>query len=381
MRRHLVPTYLVGGPDLVLTATAVAIPPSLDEGGLASARPRSWYPLAPGLLARQGETMWTLLLFACLPLGTAALEISTALVLAVAILRPQRSVSPYVWPLVLLGLTYLASSLPDGPAVWLDAVGRLWPLALLFALPRLVSHEMTARVGLASAGLVAGIACVQAGIALSDGRAPESAGLFSHHLTLSYALIPPLAWALARGHRGVAGLLVIGVLATGSLGALLGLAVLAAALLWRPAPALIAGCVLGLAMMVVLPAELLAERAVLWASGAEVMADNIVGVGPRDYRDALDAAQYALSPGFHFPLHAHDAALQAGVLSGFVVWIPWVWLAAVLWRDTNRAGRAALAALAVGGLTQDTFGDLEVIRALCAWVLLGVEPRAQHDVE
>ena len=34
------------------------------------------------------------------------------------------------------------------------------------------------------------------------------------------------------------------------------------------------------------------------------------------------------------------------------------------------AGRAAIAAVGVGSLTQDTFGDLEVIRALTVWCLL-----------
>ena len=51
-------------------------------------------------------------------------------------------------------------------------------------------------------------------------------------------------------------------------------------------------------------------------------------------------------------------------------WIAWSWLLVLLWKHTSTAGKAAIAAMAVGGLTQDTFGDLEVIRTLCAWCLL-----------
>ena len=63
-------------------------------------------------------------------------------------------------------------------------------------------------------------------------------------------------------------------------------------------------------------------------------------------------------------------------------WIAWAWLGVELWRRGGRSGRATLAALAVGGLTQDVLGDLEVIRVLSAWVLLPVlvEPAAAGAV-
>ena len=47
--------------------------------------------------------------------------------------------------------------------------------------------------------------------------------------------------------------------------------------------------------------------------------------------------------------------------------------------NTTRALRLAIAALLVGGLTQDTLGDLEVIRALCFWALLSRPPQGTAD--
>ena len=74
------------------------------------------------------------------------------------------------------------------------------------------------------------------------------------------------------------------------------------------------------------------------------------------------------------------------------MWVAAAWALVALWRRTDRAGRAAIAAIGVGGLTQDTLGDLEVVRALCAWVMLPLagatasssaprEPDAAPDVQ
>ena len=85
--------------------------------------------------------------------------------------------------------------------------------------------------------------------------------------------------------------------------------------------------------------------------------------------------QQALQPGFHFPLHAHDSALQLGALVGLGGWVALAWLCWEAWQRTDRAGRTLLAALAVGALTQDVLGDLEVARAAAAWVAWGVVAR------
>ena len=61
-------------------------------------------------------------------------------------------------------------------------------------------------------------------------------------------------------------------------------------------------------------------------------------------------------------------------MSGMAIWIGLVWLLWSLWQRTDTGGRAALVGVIVGGMTQDTLGDLEVIRALCAWTLIAVQP-------
>ena len=115
----------------------------------------------------------------------------------------------------------------------------------------------------------------------------------------------------------------------------------------------------------------------LWSTGAALAAEQPLGTGPLGFREPAARVQEALEPGFYFPLHAHDAALQVASLAGFGALLAWVWLGTTLWQQTDRAGRAALAALLVGGLTQDTFGDLEVVRALLAWAMLSGNPPAR----
>ena len=114
------------------------------------------------------------------------------------------------------------------------------------------------------------------------------------------------------------------------------------------------------------------QRAVLWASGAWLTLDRPLGVGTGHFRQADGAVQQALQPGFHFPLHAHDSALQLGALVGLGGWVALAWLCWEAWQRTDRAGRALLAALAVGSLTQDVLGDLEVTRAAAAWLAWGM---------
>ena len=112
------------------------------------------------------------------------------------------------------------------------------------------------------------------------------------------------------------------------------------------------------------------QRVVLWESGVAVALDQPLGAGPLGVREALGIAQEGLRPGFYFPLHAHDTVLQAAAMAGPAMWLCWAWLGVSLWRHTGRAGQAALAALLVGGSTQDTFGDLEVVRSFLVWATL-----------
>ncbi len=307
------------------------------------------------------------LLFVALPLGTAALEIATGLALLGALLTARRGLSglsDLLVPALLVGVALQAAS----PGI--DALGKVWPLALLIAVPLLVTPErrrLAVRAGLVSAALV-GIG------SLLTARSWPALGPFSHHLTLGYALIPPLAVALHRRSWLCAAGIGAGVIASASSGPLLAAALVVATLWWSPATALAGGAAVSLALISALSLQpALGERAVLWSAGARLAVEHPLGVGV-PFQPAMIAAQDHLSPGFYFPYHAHDAALQAAVMAGLGVWIGLVWLLWSLWRRADTGGRAALVGVIIGGLTQDTLGDLEVIRALCAWVLITTQP-------
>ena len=107
----------------------------------------------------------------------------------------------------------------------------------------------------------------------------------------------------------------------------------------------------------------------LWSAGAQIVVDDPFGVGVNDIRAASAVAQNAIEPGFFFPFHAHDSTLHIADVMGWGGLAAIAWLMVQLWQTTDRVGRSMLAALAVGSLTQDTLGDLEVCRAMCVWVI------------
>ena len=309
-----------------------------------------------------------------LSLGTAPLEIATALALAAAIGLRRWPPSDLLQPVLAVAALSLVASLGHdlrGGA----SVG--WALALVVAVPLLPGDRThAARWGTGAAAVLGAGALLWAAAAAGW----PARGLYSHHLTLGYVLLPALAVAVSRRWWWAAAGCAAGVLSTVSLGPALGMLV-ALAGTRAPRAALAGGTVLAVAIIALMQAEpALGERAVLWASGAEVMLDNPLGVGSGSDRPALAWAQDRLSPGFYFPLHAHDAVLQVGVEVGPAGWLAWGWLLVALWKRADQAGRAGLAAVLVGGLTQDTLGDLEVCRAVCAWALLG-EPSTLTGVQ
>ena len=315
-------------------------------------------------------------LFAALPLGTALLEIATAIALAVALFRPARGGWPYLGPIALITCCSLVATMPTDLASLRLALAPLWALSLCLAIPRLPVPPQALQLGVLSAAVVAGVAIVQGLIDVSQGSPALATGTFSHHLTLGYALVPPLSILMHQElglgpwpRRGAVILLAGGIIASGGQGPLLALVLVLLAHWMAPLVVLTMGVVANLIGVVVLPSNLVEQRAVLWTSGADVLALPGVGVGEADFRTALATAEQAIQPGFYFPLHAHDSLLQIGMTIGLGGWIAWAALLLMMWDKTGRAGRVAIAAVVVGGLTQDTLGDLEVIRALTAWVI------------
>jgi hypothetical protein len=324
-----------------------------------------------------------LLLLVTTPLGAAAMEVGTGVSLGLALLFGDRRASPLAGPGLAVACWLLASAVGHGAAGLLEALGRVWPLAPILSVPMLRARlnegevEQARRFGLAAAGLVAALALGQAALQLGQsGLLPWErpvSGPFSHHLTLGYALLMPLAAAVQARRPGLTLLLSLGVLSAGSSGPLLSLGVLLLASALPPWPVLAGGLVVAVGFIrhFALGADVaLHERALLWATGQTLMLERPLGVGPLGFREAAAALQDTLEPGYFFPLHAHDSLLQLGAIGGFGGLAAWGWLLLTLATRTGRAGKAMLSAILVGGLTQDVLGDLEVVRALLVWTLL-----------
>lgn len=350
--------------------------------------PRGWRsPWRPSPRARATAAA---VLLAGLGLGTAPNELGTGIALTVGVLAWDRRATPLGLPLLAVGFAWLAAAVPHGGASALEGLGRVWPLAPLLAVP-LITRDLSERhlrvlttVGYTSAGVAVAWGAFQL---WSWGAWPwerPATGPFDHHLTFGYALIPALARASWTRAAAWATLFGAGILMAGASGPVLAAAVVFAAVMTRPSWALVGGCAaaLGVIGSLVDDPELF-ERVVLWTAGAEVFLGAPMGHGPFGARGASAVAQAALDPGFHFPLHAHDTVLHASNLAGSGLVLAGVWLWVEVWRRSHLPGRAAIAGLVVGGLTQDTLGDLEVVRALGVWALLRLprEPISPRGVE
>jgi hypothetical protein len=347
-------------PSLLCTAEFAALGP----GGVRAVRVRA----AGGLLVA---------VFVLLPLSTSGQELACALGLLVAMLHPaaRRAVAggPLFAPMLGAALVVAGSGAYGGPLV--EGLGHAWLLAPLCVIPALASltggpgattQEWVARAR--SAGLYA--AAVAAAWAVWQRlRGEVPAGPFSHHLTLAYALLPPFAAAVHLRRFGACVVLVAGVLATGSEGALVALPVAAFAA-WRARPlhAWGAGAAVTLVGLVaVASSDALRERAVLWTGGLAIAGRG--PVGPGGYAEASVAAYDALQTGFYFPNHAHDASIELLATTGWPGLVAMTALVVAALR-LGGVGAAGLAAVLVGAWTQDVLGDLEVARAAWAWVAL-----------
>lgn len=305
----------------------------------------------------------------CLPWSTSLHEIGTALALAAAVWRLQRGGTEALWgslataPALLLAVLWASAGLlpPD-----IDGIGHAWLLAPLIAGPVLLAGAAPEQAGrLRQAGLwSAALAGIYAAIRQISAGAPS--GATSHHLTLAWMTLPPLAVAIR--HRQV--LPAIGLLA--GLAASGGRAAIPAALLMIPAAwsarvppwsVAVAGSLLTLLLLPLAPAEDQATRALLWTGALQVDAP----AGSALALARMEERWEALSPGFWFPWHAHDALLQHRAVMGAAGWGAAILLLVSLLRAP---GGYAVAGAAVGLWTQDILGDLEVARCIYLWWVL-----------
>ncbi len=313
---------------------------------------------------RRVDTVLVALLLVALPLGTAPMEVATGLCVAGALASPHRRAAlthPFVIPAVALGGVWVAMIAASGDVR--EGFGHVWPMAPLFALPALRPDPRVRDLGLVAAALAAAWAVAQA------ATGAEGHGGFSHHLSLAYALLPPLGYAVAARRHWIAGVLALGVAATGSAGAMPAVATtVAAALLGGSLVAWLAGAAATVGLLLIASPGEISQRAVLWTGGLTLLGHP---TGPGAYPEASAPVYERLQPGFWFPNHAHDSYVQLLAVLGPAGLAAFSWLITTALRLGERGATAGLAGVLVGALTQDTFGDLEVSRACWTWLALG----------
>lgn len=302
-----------------------------------------------------------------LPLSTGAHEVSMALLLGWALLVRRAagfSALPWSGAAVATAAACVLGAWASGDVR--EGFGQAWLLAPLVALAGPVeegSMRWLLRLGVGAAAVAAAMAVTQAAVG-GEGR-----GLFSHHLSLAYALLPPFAVALSRRQFPLAALLAAGVLAARSDAA--PIALLATALaVWtgRPLVATLLGSVATLgALAGFAGTDELRQRAVLWTGGL-LVGPGSAGAG--GYALASAPEYERLSPGFWFPNHAHDSFIQLGATLGAGGVLAMAVLVLAAMKHGHPAARAGLAGVLVGGLTQNTLGDLEVARAVWVWLAI-----------
>lgn len=283
---------------------------------------------------------------------------------------------PWLPAAFLAGACFVLAGLPHGD--WREGLGHAWLLAPLLAIPlariTVPERELLVKLGLAAASLAAAVALAQ----WATGRVVT--GPFGHHLTLAYALIPPLATAVARRSWAIAVLLTAGSVASGSDAVPISLVVtiVAAApftvrLRRAPEISLAMGVATTcLALSFFANADELRQRAVLWTGGLSIRPGS---AGSGGYGTATEVAYDQLSSGFYFPNHAHDSAIQLYATLGPAGCVAIAVVLATIFQFGHRAAAAGLAGVLVGGLTQDVLGDLEVARAVWVWTaLLAMSP-------
>ncbi len=310
-----------------------------------------------------------------LPWSTAVQEVAIGLLLVASLAegRAHRFLRlGWAFPALATAAAWVLASLASANPR--EGFGHAWLLAPLVALAGLGNDAETARrretVGLVAAAAAAVFAVGQA----ATGDVATAA--LSHHLTVAYALVVPFGVAMSRRRWGLAAVLAAGVLATRSDAAPLALlAAAAAALGLRPLVALAGGAALTLAgLRWGAGAEELRQRAVLWTGGLSIPLGH---AGAGGYRVASERVYDRLSPGFWFPNHAHDSFIQLAATAGAAAWVATLALVVAVFQRGPPAAVPGLVGILVGGLTQDTLGDLEVARA--TWVWLAILGTSMHD--
>ena len=294
-------------------------------------------------------------------LGTAAIEISTVLVVIVAVWQ-CRKIPSIPEGLLIYGI--MAAAAIRAPQDIVEGLGKWWLFAPLIFLPPLLKtlssekrRQMLFYGALAMGGLAL-VGCIQA------FQGSVAKGWYSHHLSFAYMLLMPLAYCLHHRHWSVALIIGCGVFATQAQGPMYSMLALVISLWVRPKYVLIVGCVGIFGIFLVLSEQpYFQERLAIWGSALDLLQMYPMGTGVSHFREWYTLAQSRFDPPFYFPHHAHDSAIQQALWFGVPIWLAWAVLLRSWWTWATW-GQAMLVAIILGSFTEDTFGDMEILRIL-----------------
>ena len=315
-----------------------------------------------------------------LPLGATPCEVGNALALiatcVIAIRSRHLSQSALALPAAIIAVGWMGAALgPSGS--FSESLGRVWALSAVWFVGALVAVlDRRALRALEGIGLVAAAWSALVAVWLWVlGPGTPATGLFSHHLTLAYALVPPLLLAMERRRWWIVVTLCLCTVLTGSTGALHAVCfgAVTAWLARRDRRAAIGAAVVGVltALVGLLAAgDALYQRAILWSGGAVVATSG--GTAPGAWRETIRPVQHHLDPSFEFPFHAHDSFLQLAAESGWASWLALALIVRALWKNAPPWVLGTAVALGLGAMTQDVAGDLEVLRSAILWTTLGL---------
>jgi hypothetical protein len=324
-----------------------------------------------------------------IPLGTTASEIcfGAGTVLAAWLLIKNKEIqnNALAGPWGLIACGWLVMSLTQG--VWPTlSLGRIWATSPIIILPVLLRYSQPI-----SWSLYAGFATIPtllvtllqfSGILVSPTEAPS--GLFSHHLTMVYALFPIACVLWGMRYRLHATIIGMSLCLTGALGFLIALLsaffylnLTQARSTGRKLIVCGLGMIAGLVPLALLEPASLYQRAVLWTAGLRIVSRG--GIPAEQWRETVDPVHHIIDPGFFFPHHSHDSAIQLLAETGPISWVAIGWALYLCFQVRVPWFKAMVFGLCVASFTQDLIGDLEVARSITTWLAIGFFYRSAFE--
>ena len=303
--------------------------------------------------------VWCVLL--SFSMGTAAIEVSMVILALVSVWRcrriPQIPNGLLLYAVVAIAAIRVPSDVVEGLGKWWLFCPLIFLPPLLKSLPQLERTRMLVGASVAMSGLAL-VGCWQ----VFQGEVAH--GWYSHHLSFGYLLLVPFAYCLSQRHWVLAVLLALGVLSTKAQGPLYSLLVLLSSIWLSPKQMMVGGS-FGVFVLFVLLSDspYFQERLAIWGTALELLQIYPMGTGVTEFRELYAAVQASHEPPFFFPHHAHDSAIQQALWFGIPIWVAWAMLLRSWWSWSNW-GKMALVSILLGSFTEDTLGDMEVLRIL-----------------